>query len=74
MPTYEAVDPISNVSASSDFHTLSRTQLTGQMFAASASHSSSVVSLRSYQCPPDSCRNPLESSHSGGIKFGRKAC
>jgi len=26
---------------------------------------------RSYQCPPNSCRNLVES---GGIKFGRKAC
>ena len=30
--------------------------------------------LRSYQCPPDSCRNLPESGHSSGIKFGRKAC
>jgi len=29
---------------------------------------------RSYQCPHDSSRNLPESGHSGGIKFGRKAC
>jgi len=29
---------------------------------------------RSYQCPPNSCRNPVIPAESGGIKFGRKAC
>jgi len=29
---------------------------------------------RSYQCPPNSCRNPVILAESSGIKFGRKAC
>jgi len=29
---------------------------------------------RSYQCPPNSCRNLVILVESGGIKFGRKAC
>jgi len=29
---------------------------------------------RSYQCPPNSCRNPVIPAESSGIKFGRKAC
>jgi len=30
--------------------------------------------LRSYKCPPNSCRNLVIPAESGGIKFGRKAC
>jgi len=30
-----------------------------------------VQEMRSYQCPPDSCRNPLESSHSSGFWWNK---
>jgi len=36
--------------------------------------SRSLLGSRSYQCPPNSCRNPVIPVESGGIKFGRKAC
>ena len=43
-----------------------------------AHHADSLVhplsSSRSYQCPPNSCRNPVIPAESSGIKFGRKAC
>jgi len=31
----------------------------------------SWLDWRSYQCPPDSCRNPPESGHSGGFRWNK---
>ena len=33
-----------------------------------------AIVWRSYQCPPNSCRNPVIPVESSGIKFCRKAC